>query len=588
MIKIKTMNKGFLNKYLFLFLFFALGLSLSSQTAVHAGKAVVIAETVSKTDCSPGHVDFSDDPIEKDFFPVPCGIIDIHDAILTALDNNLDIAQARKSLDEALSSRKIAYDSFDFTSSYSFSYTRTEYQDNSAGAGRNNMRHGVSFGKKLYNKSADLNMDMSDLGLETAKEQLRQASQNVIFNIYDSYISVLRLKELILVYEQNIVSHKANLELVKNQMNEGMRTRADLLRFEVALSNGYYQLQNAKANFQNAFVMLKKNMGINVESPIDIHKSSLEMWKQLTEWIINFSNPKKHGADNSLFNHALTIATNKRILAFQPAALLLEIMEKQVELNVDLARSKISGSVNLSVGASTSSADKFFDDKPLSYSGGISYSQPLFDTGSVKEQVNKAKIALERTRISIQDSLRGLKAQGITILNDLFTSTQKVKLMNKALEQSRENHRIMEERFAEGLISNVELIDAQDLLTLSHSNYITALYDFYFQYATYLNAMGLIDLTVEDQASERALYEKDLYTYIESVKKKTINPKTKFNKNQNTGRSAKKENSSLYKPVFTVKKDILKKPAVIDEVSLEVPITFTERFQGLKKKYLDK
>ncbi|PKK89823.1 MAG: hypothetical protein CVV64_12425 [Candidatus Wallbacteria bacterium HGW-Wallbacteria-1] len=429
------------------------------------------------------------------------GSISLDRAIEIAMDNNLELRASGKELQEAAAGRKIALDSYDFASTYSFSYLRKESGTTISipgftmpGMGKDTFVHKLSFGKPLYNKNIEIGISLADLGIRSSTQKLRKKSQDVIFQVYKSYLEVLKARELITVFENNVKSHQAHLELVRNQMKEGMRTRADMIRFEVELANGQYQLENARVILSNSMIFVKKHLGIDLESEISLEPGFLDRWKEIADWVLGVEGVASElGVDHKTYLKALTRVMIETMLEYQPDVRLLDILRHQAAEAVRQAEAGMSVTVNMSISADLTSSRKFFDTDLDTYQAAFAVEKPLFDKGSVRTQVRKARTFLERVMYQTNDNLRMLKTSCLTTLNNIYTASRKVQVMVKSLEQARENLRIMEERYAEGLISNVDLIDSQNLETGSRSNYITALYDFYIQYATFLNIMGVID-----------------------------------------------------------------------------------------------
>jgi len=262
----------------------------------------------------------------------------------------------------------------------------------------------------------------------------------------------------------------------------------------VELANGQFQLETARVNLNNAMIHLKRRLGVDLESAISLEPGFLDRWKEIADWVLGVGGvAKQMEVEHATYMKALTRVMVETMLEYQPDVRLLDIQRHVAAEAFRQAKAGLSPTVALSLSADLTSSDKFFDTDLDTYKAALAVQQPLFDSGSVKAQTRKARKALERVMIQTDDSLRLLKTSCLTTLNNIYTASRKVQVMEKSLEQARENLRIMEERYSEGLVSNVDLIDSQNLETGSRSNYITALYDFYIQYANFLNIMGVID-----------------------------------------------------------------------------------------------
>ena len=60
---------------------------------------------------------------------------------------------------------------------------------------------------------------------------------------------------------------------------------------------------------------------------------------------------------------------------------------------------------------------------------------------------------------------------------DVQETRQRIDVTGTAIEQAEENVRVAANRYEKGQGTNTEVLDAETLRTLSHSNYFNAVYD---------------------------------------------------------------------------------------------------------------
>jgi outer membrane protein TolC len=131
-------------------------------------------------------------------------------------------------------------------------------------------------------------------------------------------------------------------------------------------------------------------------------------------------------------------------------------------------------------------------DNSEGYSVGLVVTLPLFD-GFMREHVlrtARAKLdrAVEQERIVQQRIARDVNNAALM----LSAATKSVEASTKGLEQADEESRVVRERFQAGRGIQLEVLDAQVLLTRARFNAVNALADYHSALAMWLSALGRV------------------------------------------------------------------------------------------------
>jgi len=121
---------------------------------------------------------------------------------------------------------------------------------------------------------------------------------------------------------------------------------------------------------------------------------------------------------------------------------------------------------------------------------GVGVAIPLFEGGRVVAKVSEERATLA----AAQERLRKLELQirqdVETAFLDIRSSSERVKALDKSIEQARESLRIERQKYDLGMGSITDVLDAQSALLQSETNYYRALADLHSAIARLKYATG--------------------------------------------------------------------------------------------------
>lgn len=110
------------------------------------------------------------------------------------------------------------------------------------------------------------------------------------------------------------------------------------------------------------------------------------------------------------------------------------------------------------------------------FSASASLEFPLFQGGRVRGDVLQADVIVSQRRAELDD-LRGRVEYELQVaLLDLKAAEQQVEVARSARELAAQQMTQAQDRFAAGVVSNIEVVQAQESLAAAHENYISSLY----------------------------------------------------------------------------------------------------------------
>lgn len=299
------------------------------------------------------------------------------------------------------------------------------------------------------------------IGLEQARQgrkgsdlMLKRTRQQVIARTAEAYVGLLLANKSVFVIEEAIASAKANLSMVESRFRNGFVVKSDLLRAQVRMAELDQELLTAKSRVDIAQAVLAGAMGVAEDRRYE-PAANLENCREITE-------DRPHWIDTAL--------------ARRPDLEQIRIQEQIAEKEIDKARAAHLPDVNLFGTYEINSED--FSDTADNYSVGAMLRVNLYsgrrlsaktaEARAARRQVGAMRRALElRVRVETEQAFR--KAQ---------SAWKRIDVAQQAETQAEEGLRIVKNRYNSGLLTIVDLLDAEVTLQRARTRHFQALHDY--------------------------------------------------------------------------------------------------------------
>ena len=304
-----------------------------------------------------------------------------------------------------------------------------------------------------------------------ATEQVRDAVQQVIFEVAKAYYDTLLAEHLYTVNRDAVLSSEAHLKDVKVKQSQGIASNFDVLRAQVDVSLFEAEMIQQRNRIHLNQAQLMKTLGASQASDI-VLSDSLEYF------------PMK-----PVMEEAVRIAYQNRPDLYQ-AELGIGLQEQALRV----ARSKYWPEVNAWAVQEWTRPDPHTSEIQWgnARSGGISASWPLFDglkrEGLVVQErarLKKREIELvdaeERTLLEIQQAILSVRD------SEEFVDSQRLNL-----QRAKEALRLAEVDYREGIAEAVQVTEARSALTNAQGLYYEAVHAHSVARLALERAMGIL------------------------------------------------------------------------------------------------
>lgn len=332
----------------------------------------------------------------------------------------------------------------------------------------NNFGLGLNTQVKLFDGFS--NYKQIDLGNENeyaVRINLEKEKYDIAFNINSVYFDVLKKDKIVNINQENLKDSKDQLERVKEFMNVGKRTIADVYRQDVQVAQNELLLERSINEFKKSKVDLL--LAMNTDMNKDFSPSDAGIAAELSD-----ENLKLIMERNSNMDVLFSKAMQKR---YDYKSYMQDIKIGETQLSIDkknLYFPTISGFASYNLNASR--VNNILDSRSLSF--GFSLNYPIFQGFSLDTKRQSSEISIRQK----QDNLELLKQQIRSDLKkaylDMETAFKQIEILNRNITSAEQDKILSEENYRVGVGTLLDIQTASTKLNALRVERINAYYEF--------------------------------------------------------------------------------------------------------------
>ena len=411
----------------------------------------------------------------------------LEDSVRTALDNNYNIKQQEAEYDSAVWARHQARRSFGPTVNWQSTATKMggKYYEDMLKLSRN-YGNTLSLTMPIYTggqlegaiKAADLAMNANELGLELSKQQVKAATMS-------AYYQALQAKNQIKVAQDSVNTLTEHLKNVNAQYTVGTVAKSDVLGTQVQMANAEQNLINANNSYDVAIASLNNVMGLPTDTEL------------------NLTDSLDYNVYEIPLEECTTYARSNR-----PDVLMADYQVAIAEAGVQQAKAGYMPKVSAQASKSWAGDSPFGSEETdqrygqnNSWTAGVVVSWDIWDNNVTQSKVNQSKAAVAKAEAAAENTRQSGDLEVRTAYLNLKAAEKSINTTQVAVDKAQEDYKIAQVRYAAGVGTNLDVMDAEEKLAQAQTNYYTALYNYNSSKAALDKAMGImVDLDVSKLA----------------------------------------------------------------------------------------
>jgi outer membrane protein len=338
--------------------------------------------------------------------------------------------------------------------------------------------------------------------LRIAREKFQQASQveqiarfDTIQDATQSYLQLLSALASLRVTEENARVTQHNLELARLRQRVGTAGPEEGFRFESLSSQQRADLAEAQSDVDRARVALNRVLGVPVTSTWDVSDVTL----QDPAFAFSIGQVAKLVNNRSQLDQFRAYLTSYA-LEHSPDLAAFEQDVKVQRLTADQkGRRHYMPKVSASFDVSRTLADGWVGADPdlehrNEWTFALSASVPIFSGGSIRAEARRAKAELNQLELSrdgVRESIAAQAQAGFYAVNSAFVN---IELSRQSAELAARNLAVVQEKYEQGTVSIVTLLDAQNTAFAQRQSADVAVYRLFSEIISLERTFGWFEL----------------------------------------------------------------------------------------------
>lgn len=301
-----------------------------------------------------------------------------------------------------------------------------------------------------------------------ASSQAEMIGSAVCFQTDMQYWNTVARKEMVDIASDFKNSVSSLVVTIRERVEAGLVDPQDLLMAEVKLNEAEYQLLQARSNFETGRMALNSIIGEDLQqaTPTD---SCIP--------VVSLQDSLLHLEESN--RPELKIAYDK-----------IKIEESSLKLNDSQYKPQLYIGID---GSYSSPGYNFHSDLDPNYAVYAKLSIPIFEWGKRKSQKRASTRRIEMATDNLNKVTDNIRLEVQTARVALLQAIQRIDLAGSSLEKARENELKAVERYAEGKVSILEVIDAQTYRQTAQVNYVQAKVSAQGHYSELIKSLNLYE-----------------------------------------------------------------------------------------------
>jgi outer membrane protein len=312
---------------------------------------------------------------------------------------------------------------------------------------------------------------LASVEAEGSLAEIDRARQDIALAAARSFFNLLWAERYSALVAETQAQKKQHAEMARTRFRNGVATRVDVLRSEVAVANGAPDVVRAANDIRQARALLNYYIGRPLDAPTRLSGDFQEKaWEQqdLAE-------------------------LEREALRRRPELNRLRLAERSAQTQLALARAENRIRVDFSAayGIMARQPENLLDRKFARWTTGLNFTLPVFDGGKRSGLVwqataNQRSAALEREKTEQQIRLAIQQA-----FDEQKAAAETVSAARANVDQAKEVLAMTQSNYQYGAATTLDVMDAQTALSVARTNLLRGLHDYSVARANLRWAVGM-------------------------------------------------------------------------------------------------
>lgn len=304
----------------------------------------------------------------------------------------------------------------------------------------------------LFSGQFWVGLETAKIARELAKKQVDKTESDIKQQVSSTFYLILVSEKSLEIINKNISNLEDVLKHTKNMYKAGMLEKTDVDQIRMNVSKLKNRREATRRNINVNYKMFKLQLGIEGNHTLNLEKNFTDVENEIISELLN----QNFNVDNNP--------------SYQLMGLQEQIKKKQVKLQKWSYAPTVTGFYSYTEKIMTTE----FDLSPQN-AAGITLSLPIYTGGRREAKLSKAKIQLDkaqRRKSLLKDRLQ-LKENQLNY--DLKSAYSNYQTQKENVEVAKEVYNSIYDKYKQGLVSSLDLTQANSNYLEAESNYFQSL-----------------------------------------------------------------------------------------------------------------
>jgi outer membrane protein TolC len=293
--------------------------------------------------------------------------------------------------------------------------------------------------------------EAAELNASAAGLQQARTRQEVVFDTVEAYSGAVLATRYVAVATEALATAEAHVALARSMRQGGLVVDSDVLRAQLRASEAREAMARARSGLAVAKTALNFVIGRDLSAPVslpdDLHEADVAA-EDL----------------DTLIAQAWELRPDLHATGVQEQAVGKTIEAEQASLMPELAIA----------GFAESNSASMFGHQSANWGVTVGATFTVFDGNGRNAAVDEGMAQARQVRAQALLLRRAIALQVTQAFYDIQAASERLVQAEAAIELARENLRIVENRYREGMSTSVELLDAQTARTMAQTRAVAA------------------------------------------------------------------------------------------------------------------
>jgi outer membrane protein len=337
----------------------------------------------------------------------------------------------------------------------------------------------------VFNSALLNSIAIANSNKNMAESMSLSTRQNIIYQVVNTYLAILKSKDILQLQRDYLDLSQMNYDKAERMYNAGRFSKSEALRWKVDLQQQKSVVVSNEAQLRSQMKILNRLLNIKFDEEIEIQSG-------IPEQIENESQKLLQMTSDELLH---LIEVNDEQLVKVNAA--LQAARSNTETSKNIYRNTIASylpnvSLSYSYGWRENNTMALDDYSPKTLM--LNLQMPLFTSFQNYTAVKSSYYQYRQSQADFNDQLQSTRFVLTETVNNLIELKTQRELSQVSLEYSDFNYRIVEQQKEQGLVSNLDFIDAKLNLQNAKLNDISVHHDFIAGMVELYYLLGKVDV----------------------------------------------------------------------------------------------